>query len=123
MPKDAHRTTVEGFAATQCSERFNQKKYVAPAPAEGRLVAKPDTSPYLAHALATQRISNRGARTRNRENIDLDISRNQWVVIIGLSGSGNPYDTAEAMLNTTRWPAPPRYRRPCYSACRSVRSA
>lgn len=51
-------------------------------------MAEPDTSPYLAHALATQRISNRGARTRNLKNIDLDIPRNQRVVITGLSGSG-----------------------------------
>ncbi|MEY3886662.1 MAG: UvrABC system protein [Pseudomonadota bacterium] len=40
-----------------------------------------DTGAYLASAV-------RGARTHNLKNIDLDIPRNQLVVITGLSGSG-----------------------------------
>jgi len=43
---------------------------------------------YLASQLAAQRIAIRGARTHNLKNIDLDIPRNQLVVITGLSGSG-----------------------------------
>ena len=55
---------------------------------DGNKTAQAEGGQYLATALQHQRIAIRGARTHNLKNIDLDIPRNQLVVITGLSGSG-----------------------------------
>ena len=55
---------------------------------DGKHLENSESGKYLAPSLQHQRIAVRGARTHNLKNIDLDIPRNQLVVITGLSGSG-----------------------------------
>jgi excinuclease ABC subunit A len=55
--------------------------------ADGKFLDDHEDGKYLAAAVH-RRIAIRGARTHNLKNVDLDIPRNQLVVITGLSGSG-----------------------------------
>jgi excinuclease ABC subunit A len=52
------------------------------------VLAEEPSGRYLGQTLQQQTMHIRGARTHNLKNIDLDIPRNQLVVITGLSGSG-----------------------------------
>jgi excinuclease ABC subunit A len=66
---------------------FRRAHFTLNTPTDGTSPEPHADGRYLAAALQQQTISIRGARTHNLKNIDLDIPRNQLVVITGLQST------------------------------------
>src|SRR3954453_8255516 len=85
-PKPAKKTATKATKATaKTAVKTPAKKATAPAEVEPR---SPRTAPPVVPAGEPTVLAVRGAREHNLKDVDIDLPRDQLVVLTGLSGSG-----------------------------------